>query len=120
MPSVQQYLSKAVRNEEFADALASHSVRYTEWEVTALFYSALHYVNSFLEMQGLEATHHFARFRLIANLTDFSKEYENLSQKSNNARYKMDEFTPREIESVRAGEFRVVKEGVLALLGNHP
>ncbi len=120
MPTVQEYLIKAERNERLADILASLPERYTEWEVTVLFYSALHYVNAFLEMQGLEATHHHARYQLIASMTNFAREYENLSQKSVNARYKMDEFTPQDVDRTKASDFRVVKEEVLALLGRQP
>ncbi len=116
MPTVQEYLNKAERNERLSNFLASLPDRYTEWEITTLFYSALHYVNAFLELRGLEAPHHFARYKLVASLTNFARQYENLSQKSMNARYKMDEFTPQELDSVRTDEFVVVKEGVLALL----
>ena len=49
MATVQEYLEKAERNEKLADTLASLPERYTEWEVTALFYSALHYVNALCE-----------------------------------------------------------------------
>ena len=118
MATVQEYLEKAERNEKLADTLASLPERYTEWEVTALFYSALHYVNAFLEVKGLRPTIHHARLRLVSRLTGFVKEYENLSQKSVNARYKMDEFTSQEVDSIKAGEFRIVKEGALALLAS--
>ena len=109
-------LIKAERNERLGNALALLPERHTEWEITIFFYSALHYVNAFLELQGLEVPHHFARYRLVSRLTNFAKEYENLFQKGINARYKMDEFTAQEVESTRTNEFLTVKEGVLALL----
>lgn len=116
MHTPQEHLEQAERNEELANAISGLETRFTEWEVTALFYSALHYVSAFLATQGYEAKTHHERRNLIAQHTDVSYEYDNLLQHSMDARYEMKKFTPEEVEGLRGDDFRHVKEEILALL----
>ena len=116
MHTPQEHLDQAARNEEFANAISGLDTRFTEWEVTALFYSALHYVSAFLAIQGYDAKNHHERRNLIAQHTNVSYEYDNLLQYSLDARYEMKKFTPEEVELLRADDFRRVKEEMLALL----
>jgi len=112
----QEHLAQAARNEEFANAISGLETRFTQWEVTALFYSALHYVSALLAIQGYEAKNHHQRRALIAQHTDVSYEYDNLLQYSLDARYELKQFTPEEVELLKADDFRRVKEEILALL----
>ncbi len=89
----QQYIRKAERNERLADELASLPRRYPEWEITTLFYSALHYVNVFLATQEQSANYHRERYDLLDSQTSLGKDYNTLFQWSMNARYDYDEFT---------------------------
>ena len=116
MHTPQEHLDQAARNEEFANAISGLDTRFTEWEVTALFYSALHYVSAFLAIQGYDAKNHHERRNLIAQHTNVSYEYDNLLQHSMDARYEMKKFTPEEVDLLRADDFRRVKQEVLALL----
>lgn len=116
MHTPYEHLAQAERNEEFANAISGLETRFTEWEVTALFYSALHYVSAFLATQGYDVKNHHQRRNLIAQHTNVSHEYDNLLQHSLDARYEMKNFTPEEVELLRADDFRRVKEEVLALL----
>ena len=116
MSDWQQYLRKAERNERLADELASLPQRYPEWEITTLFYSALHYVNAFLATQGQSTNYHRERYDLLDSQTTLGKDYDTLFQRSMNARYDYDEFTTQEADQLKAGPFRSVKEGILALL----
>lgn len=116
MHTPQEHLEQAERNEELANAISRLETRFTEWEVTVLFYSALHYVSAFLATRGYEAKNHHERRNLIAQHTDVANEYDNLLQHSLDARYEMKEFTPEEVDLLRADDFRRVKEEVLALL----
>ena len=100
--------------------MASLPDRYTEWEVVMLFYSALHYVDAFLATRGLHPQSHFERKDLVASLTSLARYYEILFKRSMNARYHLYQFTPQEVDRIRNGAFRRVKEEVLALLGNRP
>ena len=81
-----------------------------------LFYSALHYVNVFLATQGQSANYHRERYDLLDSQTSLGKDYDTLFQRSMNARYDYDEFTVQESDQLKAGPFRRVREGILALL----
>lgn len=116
MPALQQHIAQAVRNEEFADTISSLQTRFTQWEITALFYSVLHYADAFLATRGHHPSNHQERRRLVAQFTGFQKEYENLYDLSIKARYATTEFTPQDIEKLKAGDFRTLKEGITALL----
>ena len=83
-----------------------------------LFYSALHYVDAFLATLGMHPRTHCERNDLLANLTDLAVYYQVLSKRSMNARYDLYQFTPAEVDRIRNGAFRRVKEGILALLAN--
>ena len=116
MRTHQEHLAEAVRNEEFAVVISGLETRFTEWEVTALFYSALHYVSAFLATQGYEAKNHHERRNLIAQHTNLSNEYDNILQYSLDARYEMKKFTPEEVELLKTDDFSRIKQEILALL----
>ncbi len=116
MEEWRQYLRKAERNEKLSEELVSLTQRYLEWEVTTLFYSALHYANAFLSTQGLTAEYHRERFDLLSSRTNLGNDYDTLFQRSMNARYELYEFTIQEVDRLKAGAFRRVKENILALL----
>ena len=116
MHTPQEHLAQAARNEEFINAISGLDTRFTQWEVTALFYSALHYVSALLTSQGYEAKNHHARRALIAQHTNLSYQYDNLLQYSLDARYELKQFTPEEVELIKADDFSRVKEEILALL----
>lgn len=118
MPALHRHLPQAERNESAADAIASLPDRHPDWEVTMLFYSALHYVDAFLATRGLHPRNHCERHDLLSNLTDISEYYQILFKRSMNARYHIYHFTPPEADRIRNGAFRRVKEGILALLPN--
>ena len=113
----REHLQAAIRNEEFAAAIGSLPERYAEWEVTALFYAALHYADAYLETQGIRPRDHSQRNRIVANLTNAGGAYRRLFRLSLEARYELSRFTPQEIDRIRAGPFRRVKEEMLSLLG---
>ncbi len=118
MPNRQRHLTKARENENLADTMASLPDRHTDWEVTMLFYSALHYVDAFLATRGVHPKTHRERINLLANTTNFARDYRTLLRRSMNARYHLYRFTPREVGRIKNGPFRRVKEGILALLSN--
>ena len=90
-------------------AISALPVRYTEWEVTALFYSALHYLNAYLETQGHSLRTHVDRNALANRLTNIGNEYSELFRSSLRARYKFAKFTPQEVDEIRTGPFLRVK-----------
>lgn len=61
---------------------------YRNWEITTLFYSALHIVESYLSKIAGEVKSHTARNDLIRNhLSGISNEYRKLKDLSEKARY---------------------------------
>lgn len=116
MPGFQRHLSKAEENENLADTMATLPHRPTDWEVTMLFYPALHYVDAFLATRDIHPKNHYERSNLLAGATNFARPYRTLLRRSMNARYHLYRFTPREVNHIRNGPFRRVKEGILALL----
>lgn len=116
MLTVQEHLNLAERNEQFVEAIASLPQRFPEWEITALFYSALHYASAFLATQGHNPESHHRRNQLIGELTGIGTDYQNLFRLSLNARYQRSRYTLERVDAIKTGPFRRVKEEVLALL----
>ena len=118
MVTLEQHLAQADRNERLANIIAALPERFTEWEVTLLFYSALHYVDAFLATQERSPKRHRDRNNLVASLTNLGREYQNLFQQSMNSRYHLYTFTPQEVSEIKAEDFDRVKEEVLSLLSS--
>ena len=116
MPTLQQHIGQAIRNEEFADTISGLQTRFTQWEITALFYSVLHYVDAFLATHEHHPSSHRERRRLVAQFTSLQRENEKQYDLSIKARYATSEFTSQDIERLKAGDFRTLKEGITALL----
>lgn len=116
MLTVQEHLDLAERNEQFADAISFLPQRFTEWEITALFYSALHYASAFLATQGYNPKSHHRRNHLIGDLTSVGTDYQNLYRLSLDTRYRGVPFTPQRVGEIKDGPFRRVKDEILALL----
>ena len=107
----QAHQQKAVRNESFANDLINLPTRYTDWEVVAMFYSALHYVSAFLDTLGEQPKTHQQRQKLVAQHTSIAAEYEDLFQARLDARYGFVEFSPELVADLRFNSFdRVVNE----------
>ena len=117
MQESREHLAAAIRNEEFAAVLGALPERYAEWEVTALFYAALHYADAYLETQGRRPGDHSQRNRMVNSLTNAGGAYRRLFRLSLEARYELARFTPQEVDQIRDGPFRRVKEEMLSLLG---
>jgi hypothetical protein len=84
------YLTKARQNEAFAEFLMNGHSQFEEWAFTALFYSAIHYVNAFLAHSNLSLpTIHPQRLKLInMHLRSVYKPFRLLKDMSEHTRYK--------------------------------
>ena len=120
MLTAQDHLALAEKDEQFAEALSALPQRFTEWEVTALLYSALHFASGFLATQGHHPENHSHRNNLVRDLTNIGMDYRNLYSLSLDARYRGVTFTPQRVDEIKTGPFRRVKEEVLSLLRNRP
>lgn len=120
MPALNQHLPLAESNESFVVSITSLPARFPDWEITALFYSALHYVDAFLSTQGIHPRSHDSRIRSIRSFTNSWEDFRDLYNLSLDARYNTVSFTTQSADAVRNGPFLRVKEEILSHLGNQP
>ena len=83
------YSEQSAHNKNAHDLLGTRSPEYLDWQITALFYSALHLFNHHFELRGIrKPENHRQRSRLIAHeLPSTYDEYRNLKSLSEQARY---------------------------------
>ena len=116
MPTLNQHLSQAESNERFAESIVTLPTRFPNWEVIALFYSALHYADAFLATQDIHPRSHDSRIGSVKLYIGAWEDYQHLYRLSLAARYNMASLTPAVSEAAKVGAFRRVKEEILALL----
>jgi hypothetical protein len=124
MPDQQSHIAQAEKNERFRGMTASRnpsSDQFTEWEVVALFYSALHYIEAVLDHNfNIHPNSHKERMRLVAmtdTLRPIELNYRNLHNRSMDARYNLLAFTRTQIDVIERDEFQPLKAHVRSLLG---
>ena len=92
--------------------------RLTDWEVTILFYSALHYVDALLDFtDGLHPTSHRARNELVIDRTDIGLHYVRLYHRSLDARYNVVSIPSSELNRLRMDSFSPIRDNIRMLLG---
>jgi len=101
MPTDSEHLHKAEHNEDFYLSFDLNTTPYLDWVVSGIFYSALHYIESYLATQGKHSQNHGNRnenLRDDPNLgIDIFRKFNALKDDSENGRYFMTVFTPGEI-----------------------
>lgn len=123
MLSEDEHFAQAEKNERLSRLLLSPGFpgeTFHDWEVTTLFYSALHYVDAFLASKGIDAGSHRARISHVAKFAELKPiemMYENLRLRSENARYDLIPFPRQEVTKLERQSLRPVKNLVCSLLG---
>jgi len=124
MASQAKHVEQADRNFQCSEALANlNPVRFTDWEVTTLFYSALHYVEAYLAGSGIDYPHpkkHSQRKDELANrsaLDSIALNDRSLHDYSENARYELAMYSEAEVAMLRDDEFVPIRDEILSLLG---
>jgi hypothetical protein len=117
MPTKGEHLAKAISNRRFADALNVSTPTATGWALTALFYSALHYVEAY----NAQYNTHFSKHEDLSSdigrnpvLSSIHDDYKDLSNFSWNARYRPVNYGNTELEEAKA-----CQEAVANLINNH-
>jgi hypothetical protein len=113
VPHSRTHLSRAIENEQFADSLNSSSSLETDWAITALFYSAVHYVDAYLVVARSKPIDHQERERMIernGTLSGIFMPYRELKRMSRAARYDIASYGPRELAKAKRllGEIKAV------------
>ncbi len=124
MPSEAQHLAKALHNERFClavvDGLEPSFGQFYDWAITGMFYSALHYIDAYLDRSL--ATHpetHADRRRIIARirqLRPIREQYTLLSRRSQSARYGPVSFAGSDVQNLRDNYFIPLRNRLRALL----
>jgi hypothetical protein len=94
MPSDSEHIKRADLNEEFSELIPQKiDIKFDYWSVTALFYSALHWIDAFLGTKGVHPHNHayrdtcLARFSELKN--DIYDDYFELKATCENSRYNL-------------------------------
>lgn len=123
MPSEAEHLSQADKNETVSREIAvpgALSSRSTDWEVTTLFYSALHFVDAFLDHhQSIHPKNHSERKKWVSNVSQLkpiTKNYLELYDRSQDARYLLLSIPPSEVSNIYANDFQPIKSRIKNLL----
>ena len=101
--TAQEHLDKAEHNEAFVLELEPHRNGYPDWAITALFYSALHYVSAYLRNCGIRVVTHQERENAINRGTfrrTISRPYKRLKARGLLARYGNYKFSSAEVHDV--------------------
>jgi hypothetical protein len=114
MPTDSEHLHKAEHNEDFYLSFDLITTPYLDWVVSCIFYSALHYIESYLATQGKYSQNHAdrnANLRDDPNLgIDIFKKFNALKDDSENGRYLTIVFTPGEINQHIIPNLYAIKE----------
>jgi hypothetical protein len=122
MPSRESHLGQAEGNAEFAGDLLNRdwSAACADWAVSALFYSAVHLVDAYLATMDAHPETHTIRGNWVARtdkLKPVYSNYEELRNRSEDARYKCRHFKPAQVRAIRSSDHDPLQEHVLRLLG---
>jgi hypothetical protein len=118
VPGIRIHLDQAAHNEAFFTAIDLGV--YSDWAVTALFYSALHYVDAYLAQEGYaDPGDHDVRDDLMkrfATTRAIWQHYRRLKSFSRSARYYAIRFTRHEITGLQRGSFEPIKAQIEKVL----
>lgn len=115
MPGVQVHLDQAGHNETFFSRIDVGS--FSDWAVTVLFYSALHYIDAYLAARGhYDPGGHDVRDDLIRsdpNVRPVYNWYARLKSFSRSARYYGSRYSGSQVTGLYRGSFEPIKTHVL-------
>lgn len=117
MPGATEHLIQAKHNEKLLAKLGGGE--FDDWEVTLMFYIALHYVDAYLAKVHKidDPGDHAERDRLVAeknHTRTLYGTYMRLKSRSVQARYYCSDFDPAELEKLRNADLRLIRDRMLA------
>lgn len=122
MPTSQQHIERAKRNQRFAEHLDLDTSEFRDWIVTGYFYSVLHWIDAYLvrENRKTEDGHAFRNTQTnnLKELTPISRAYRKLYSYSRNVRYELVDFTAEDIRRDVLPKVREIREYVERLLAS--
>ena len=115
MGAQADHIQQAEHNESLFLALDARSPTFTDWQMTSLFYAALHYIDAYLAIIGLHPKSHRERGRELASdqfLSSLFVDYQRLKDRSEDARYELISFNPEFVRELRANEYERLKTAI--------
>jgi uncharacterized protein (UPF0332 family) len=112
MPSSLTHRQQARHNEEFIAFFDLDSTPYLDWVVTAIFYAALHLVDSYLATKGVHLSSHRGRDSLIWTVRDLRpiySAYRRLKHRSEQARYDAVPFSNKQVRELLDRDLASIK-----------
>jgi hypothetical protein len=101
MPTRNDHIGQARHTEQFFSSFDIDKTPFLDWVVNGIFYSALHYLDSYFANKQKHPGDHRGRIDLIKADRDlgrpFYRLYRPLKDDSEEGRYNMRTFTPDEI-----------------------
>lgn len=115
MPSQKQHLSQASHNEKLVSNYKLLDSEFTDWAITALFYSALHYVEAYFATKyNWHHRKHEKRNPAIRRcLPHCYDDYKQLKYDSEEARYNNRRFSIKELGDNIVPDFEKFKANIL-------
>lgn len=123
MPSLTAHLNKAKHNEDFFRSFDLDNTPFLDWVVSGIFYTALHYIDSYLAQKNKHPNTHKDRnddIRYDPHLPQIFRPYRQLKDDSEGARYRMQKFTPDEIRSQILPQLDSIKNFLRQFIGQIP
>ncbi len=116
MPGQAQHLVAARTNTEFAKQLMEQG-DHLDWAVVAVFYSALHWVDSFLARQQIHPLNHEDRDRYVrrTQLRQIYNEYRRLRLSADESRYSLKPVTGEQVSRLIEADLAAIRDRVEAL-----
>jgi hypothetical protein len=114
MPNTAEHWSQGEHNEAFYQGIDKDV--YSDWAATALFYSALHYIDAFLAGIGIDPGGHDDRDSEVANrkeLRPLARQYFRLKNRSRDARYNCGKFHPQELQRSFGNDLSYIRNYLL-------
>ena len=119
VPSKDQHLDKALDNEAFYGAVRSSLASYEGWQVTTIFYAALHYIDAYMATMNRHPKRHQDRDLLISReskLRRIAPDYFALRDRSIDARYEVVNFPSGFPQLKFTGELNRIRSHIQPLL----
>lgn len=118
MPAKDDHVDQAKHNFDFFQSLDKET--YSDWAVTVLFYTALHYIDAFLATQSIHPGSHDIRDKYVnrvSQLKPLYPSYSFLKNHSRNARYSPPtSFTGSDVSQLESVHLRTIRTSIETLL----
>ncbi|HEY8692548.1 MAG TPA: hypothetical protein VIR57_07380 [Chloroflexota bacterium] len=102
MPSADRHRAQARRNARASEDF--QGLGYHDWAVTALFYSAIHWIDAYLATLNVHSYGHVQQARYVEQIAPIKPLLRHLSQlqrRSEDARYQLLSFTSSDVDGLR-------------------